>query len=194
MVYVASGRNLNTSPCLDLFHSTLWCLVSFHDACISIAFTTLFVRPFIRHLQSKCNNNCHLRRWYSSTAYKSSFDISWPTLNVRDDDELQGWVPWSDDDITVSNVAGDQSTSDSFITNCLPIVCRAVCVVLMNRLFICCRRMYLSRRGVVALWRLRALPLTLIVAFPWTLDGAYIMYNWRHVEWAEAVVQHSIFQ
>ena len=45
----------------------------------------------------------------------------------------------------------------------IPIVRRAVCVALANRLFICCRRMFQSWRGVVTLGQLRGRSLVLFV-------------------------------
>lgn len=82
-------RYMSLDVMIDLIsYHDIWSVqrVSFHDTCISIAFTTS--SPDVRW---KCNIDFHLRRWYSPTADYACIDGGY-TADFLDDDELKGWV------------------------------------------------------------------------------------------------------
>lgn len=203
----ASGRNPISSARADVLkddkskfevqidstpHHNVWSAswVIFHDTCISIAFIT----PSPDTCSVICVGNAisnFICEDISPLLMTLVFYVTLSIVDALDDDESFGWT-------TTSNVVGDQPTSDSSNINCSLVFTnyRALCMALVNRIFICCRRMNLSWCGIVALGRpLRTRTLVLFVEL-WRSHRHCMMRTLQlkmYVQRVEAVAQNSIF-
>ena len=125
------------TPCHEVW-SDPW--VFYHDTCITIVFTTPSSDLFVIYVR----NEISTFTWVITLVFTLHSPLLTFLTMPNDKDGSSGLT-------TTYNVVGDQSTSDSVISNWWSaIFCRVFCVTLVNRYDLV--RMYLSWRGVVTHW------------------------------------------